>query len=159
MKLFSSAFQDGEKIPSLYTCHGKNINPPLIIENSPPQSKSLVLLMEDPDVPISLRQDRTWIHWIIYNIPPTTQCIPSNQKPPGVEGAGTKNHIGYQSPCPPDKEHRYFFKLYALDTLLPLSRGATLQQVKEKMEHHVIAEASLMGLYAPPEKGRVKESN
>jgi Raf kinase inhibitor-like YbhB/YbcL family protein len=146
MDLTSSAFEDGGKIPSVYTCDGKNINFPLEINNVPPEAKSLVLIMDDPDVPSFVRKDNLWVHWVVYNIPPTTKTIKENSKPPGIEGKGTdKPH--YQGPCPPDREHRYFIKLYAINTVLKLNPGATKEQVEAAIKGHILKEAQLMGRY------------
>ncbi|MDJ0702370.1 MAG: YbhB/YbcL family Raf kinase inhibitor-like protein [Leptolyngbyaceae cyanobacterium MO_188.B28] len=147
MELTSSAFQPGGDIPVKYTCDGKNINPPLTISNVPAAAKSLVLIMDDPDVPKRLRADGMWDHWIVFNIPPTLQVIQEGQAPKGTCGIGTSHNLSYYGPCPPDREHRYFFKLYALDTGLELATGATKQQVEASMSSHVLAKAELMGRY------------
>jgi hypothetical protein len=148
MKLTSSTFDHEGKIPSKYTCDGENINPPLTISNVPAQAKSLVLIMDDPDVPKRLRADGMWDHWIVFNIPPNLTEINEGEEPPGVHGIGTSNNLDYFGPCPPDREHRYFFKLYALDTELNLREKATKKQVEKAMEGHIQAKAQLMGRYA-----------
>ncbi|MFS8564314.1 MAG: YbhB/YbcL family Raf kinase inhibitor-like protein [Rhabdochlamydiaceae bacterium] len=147
MQLTSPAFKQGESIPSLYTCQGKDINPPLIISNVPKNAKALVLIMDDPDVPLSLRKDGMWVHWVIFNIPPETRNIEENTNSMGILGKGTRGDNRYQGPCPPDREHRYFFKLYALDSLLNLKVGATKEEVEQEMEGHVLAYSELMGKY------------
>lgn len=147
MKLTSSAFTNGGKIPSVYTCDGKNINPPLSLSDVPAQAKSLVLIMDDPDVPVSVRKDRMWVHWVVYDMPTTVKTIPENSTPPGTPGKNTGGKLGYDGPCPPDREHRYFFKLYALDTLLKLPSGATKEQVEKAMAGHILASTELMGRY------------
>ena len=147
MKLKSPAFEHGGKIPSTYTCDGKNFNFPLEIKNVPPETKALVLIMDDPDVPMSVRKDGLWVHWVIYNIPPTTTSIPENSKPPGIEGKGTEGKNHYQGPCPPDREHRYFIKLYAIDIVLKLNSGATKEEVESAMRGHVLEQTELMGRY------------
>jgi len=148
MKLSSPVFREGEKIPSLYTCEGKNINPPLEFEDVPRNAKTLVLIMDDPDVPKTLRADGMWDHWVLFNIPPSIRLIAEQTKnPPGVAGKTTSNTLAYIGPCPPDREHRYFFKLYALDTALELKVGATKAAVESSMEGHILAEAQLMGRY------------
>jgi Raf kinase inhibitor-like YbhB/YbcL family protein len=147
MKLTSKAFQQGGKIPSKYTCDGENVNPPLAISDLPSGSKSLALIMEDPDVPKNLRADGMWDHWIVFNIPPTVSEIKENQEPKGVHGQGTGGNTEYYGPCPPDREHRYFISLYALDTLLDLPEKASKHQVLQAMEGHILAQTELMGRY------------
>ncbi len=146
MHLFSTAFEQGATIPSKYTCDGDELSPPLRIEKVPEKAKSLVLLMEDPDVPPFVREDRLWIHWIIFNIPPHVREIAENVQPPGILGAGT-GRLGYQGPCPPDREHRYFFKLFAIDDLLALKEGATKGAIEEAMSGHILAQTEYMGRY------------
>lgn len=147
MKLTSSAFEHGARIPSQYTCDGPNINPPLKISDVPSGARSLVLIMDDPDVPKKLRQDGMWDHWIVYNIPPETREVPEGKEPKGTHGTGTGGNLDYYGPCPPDREHRYFFKLYALDTILDLKPKASKKMVEHAMAGHVLAAAELMGKY------------
>lgn len=147
MRLTSPAFKEGESIPSIYTCDGKNINPPLRISDTPPSAKTLVLIMDDPDVPESVRKDRMYVHWVVYNIPPATTEIKENATPPGILGTNTSGKCDYKGPCPPDREHRYFFKLYALDTKLDLPPGATKEEVLKAMDGHILAHTELMGKY------------
>ncbi len=147
MKLTSPAFSQGETIPSKYTCEGENNNPPLTISDVPTGSQSLTLIMDDPDVPAYIRPDKMYDHWVIYNIPPDTHKIQEMAKPPGIEGKNTEGNASYTGPCPPDREHRYFFKLYALDKKLDLPRGATKKQVEEAMQGHVITKTELIGRY------------
>jgi Raf kinase inhibitor-like YbhB/YbcL family protein len=147
MKLTSSAFSQGEKIPSIYTCDGDNINPPLEITGVPHDAKSLVLIMDDPDVPKNLREDGMWDHWVVFNIPPDTRIVEENSEPEGTPGTGTNGETGYFGPCPPDREHRYFFKLFALDTLLDLPEKSTKTAVENAMAGHVLFHAELMGRY------------
>ncbi len=150
MKLTSSAFTPNGKIPSKYTCDGNNLSPPLKIENVPANSQSLVLILDDPDIPDFVKQKfniDVWDHWIVFNIPPTTTEIPEGKNSFGVLGKNTSGKNAYGGPCPPDREHRYFFKLYALDTILTLSEGVTKKQVEEAMEGHIIAKAELVGRY------------
>lgn len=146
MKITSSAFSEGQKIPSKYTCDGINISPPLEIAGAPEEAKSLVLIMDDPDA--IKPANKIWDHWIVFNIPPTTKKIEEGKEPQGIHGKGTSNNLKYQGPCPPDAMHRYFFKLYALDTNLTLSEGVTKKQVEDAMKEHVITEARLMGTYS-----------
>jgi len=147
MRISSRSFKNGEKIPSKYTCDGNDVNPPLEFAEVPEQAKCLVLIMDDPDVPQYLRKDRMWVHWVVYNIPPQTKEIRENSIPPGIVGKGTSGDCDYMGPCPPDREHRYFFKLYALDQLLELPKGATKQEVEEAMQNHLLGSAQLMGTY------------
>lgn len=147
MKLKSSAFSQGGKIPSVYTCEGKNLNPPLEIEGVPAAAKSLVLLMDDPDVPVAVRSDQMWDHWVVYNLSPKTRLIEEGKGAPGVMGKTTGGTMDYQGPCPPDREHRYFFKLFALDALLDLPKGVTKKEVLHAMQGHILATAELMGRY------------
>ncbi|MBS0624080.1 MAG: YbhB/YbcL family Raf kinase inhibitor-like protein [Verrucomicrobia bacterium] len=147
MKLTSTAFEAGTSIPKKYTCQGEDISPPLEISQVPTQAKSLALIMDDPDVPQQVRMDRMWIHWVLFNLDPHIKQLPEDISGVGVLGQNTSGHHAYMGPCPPDREHRYFFKLYALDTLLKLSPGATKQELEKAMEGHVLAQATLMGRY------------
>lgn len=152
MKITSPAFSDNGIIPSRYTCEGANVSPPLEIKDVPSNAKSLVLIMDDPDVPTRVRMDRNWDHWIIFNMPVTTEQIPEAKSPAsGVHGKTTFGHNRYGGPCPPDREHRYFFKLYALNILLPLQEGATKKEIEKAMQGHIVAESQLIGRY---EKGK-----
>ncbi len=147
MLITSPVFKSGGLIPHEYTCDGSDINPELSISGVPTHSKSLVLIMDDPDVPESVRKDRMWVHWIVFNIPPNTSRIPKNSQPHGTPGMNTGNTLKYEGPCPPDREHRYYFKLYALDTLLDLPRGATKADVEKAMAGHILGQAELMGRF------------
>ena len=147
MRLVSSAFKHEGKIPFNYTCDGKGISPPLEIRQIPSGSKSLVLIMADPDVPRSIRADGMWDHWIVFNISPSTASIAEGEQPRGVAGKGTGGDLFYSGPCPPDREHRYFFKVYALDVLLDLKEGAKKAEVEQAMQGHILSEAALMGKY------------
>ena len=152
MKLTSFAFKDNGIIPSRYTCEGANISLPLEISGAPSQTKSLVLIMDDPDVPANIRPDRNWDHWIVFNMAPDTHQIPETAGPAsGAQGKTTFGHTRYGGPCPPDREHRYFLKLYALDIMLGLKEGATKKEIEKAMHGHIIDEAQLMGRY---EKGK-----
>jgi Raf kinase inhibitor-like YbhB/YbcL family protein len=148
MKLTSPSFKQGQKIPSKHTCDAQEISPELHISDVPSAAKTLVLIMDDPDVPASVRKEQMWDHWVVFNIPPHTTHIPENSQPPGIPGKNTDGGLNYQGPCPPDREHRYFFKLYALDTHLDLPAGSTKKQVEEAMRGHILAHTELMGLYA-----------
>lgn len=147
MRLTSSAFSEGKKIPTVYTCQGKNINPPLDIEGVPKNAESLVLIMDDPDVPAFVRPDQMYDHWVIFNIPPETRHLKENASPPGILGKSTNGKNAYVGPCPPDREHRYFFKLYALNKKLSLKEGASKKELEEAMKGHIIEETHLMGRY------------
>ncbi len=149
MKL-SSTFAHNGKIPSKYTCDGENINPALKIEQVPANAKSLVLIMDDPDIPNFVKEKyhiEVWDHWIVFNIPPSTTEVGEGASPPGVMGKNTSSKNTYGGPCPPDKEHRYFFKLYALDTTLNLPEGSTKKQVEEAIHGHILEKAELVGRY------------
>jgi len=143
MRITSSAFKNNSKIPSKYTCDGENINPPLEFSDIPKETKSLVLVADDPDAP-----SKTWVHWVLYSIPPSTAKIEENSAAKGIQGMTDFGKPGYGGPCPPSGTHRYFFKLYALDAILDVPSGLTKQQVLEKMRDHVIEEAELVGLYS-----------
>ncbi len=145
MNLTSTAFANSGTIPPKYTCDGANVNPPLTISNAPEGTKSLVLIMDDPDAVEPA--GKVWDHWIVWNIPPITREIPEGQEPKGVHGKGTGNNLQYKGPCPPDRVHRYFFKLYALNTGLQLPEGSTKTEVEKAMKGHILARAELMGRY------------
>lgn len=150
MKLTSSVFENNGKIPSKYTCDGENTSPPLEISEVPENAKSLVLLMDDPDIPDFVKQQNNievWDHWVVFNIPPTTTTLEEAATPPGIQGVNTGGNNAYGGPCPPDREHRYLFKLYALDTELDLPAGSTKAEVQQAMQNHIIEETKLIGLY------------
>ena len=151
MYIRSSAFKEGGIIPSLYTCEGKNINPPLDIHEIPEHTKSLTLIMDDPDVPLHIRSDQLFVHWIVFNIPPSTQKILAHSVPLGLQGKNSSGKNEYTGPCPPDREHRYFFKCYAIDCLLDLHAGATKQEIEAAIKGHILAACELIGRY---EKGK-----
>ncbi len=144
MKITSSAFQEGGNIPSKFSRDGENINPPLHIEGTPPNAKSLVLIVDDPDAPIGL-----FTHWLVWNIDPTTTEIAEKSRPNGaVEGTNDYPTVGYGGPQPPSGTHRYYFKVFALDKTLDLRAGAKRQELEKEMKGHVIAQAKLMGRYS-----------
>jgi Raf kinase inhibitor-like YbhB/YbcL family protein len=147
LTLTSPAFDHEDSIPPVYTCEGENINPPLQIFGVPGQAKALALIVEDPDVPLSLRPDGMFDHWIIFNLEPEDQLIPEDVGEIGVPGVNTRGELNYAGPCPPDREHRYFFRMYALDTPVDLLEGATKEELLEAMEGHIIEQAELMGTY------------
>ncbi len=149
MQITSPAFANQQVIPQKYTCDGENSNPALHFLDVPHEAKSLVLLMEDPDVPKELKSDGMFDHWVVYNIDPTVKEIAENATPPGEQGLNSAGKHAYSAPCPPDREHRYFFKLYALDTMLSFDNPTqvTKQMVEEKMKGHILDQAELVGLY------------
>lgn len=147
MQFTSPEFNNNSRIPSEYTCDGKDINPPLEISGVPQGAKSLVIIMDDPDVPKHLRADGMWDHWIKFNIPPTIIKIVAGEEPKGVSGLGTSGNLQYHGPCPPDREHRYFFKLYALDSNLSLSEGVIKKEVEKAIKGHILEQAVLVGVY------------
>lgn len=139
--LTSPAFRNGQSIPSRYTCDGEDISPPLQIANVPEGTKSLALIVDDPDAPRG-----TWTHWILFNIPPGTTTIPENSAP-GIQGVNDNEEIKYGGPCPPQGRHRYYFRLYALADTLSLSPGCTLNDFLKAIEGITIMHTELMGTY------------
>ena len=153
LTLASTAFEPNGLIPSKYTCDGDNTIPPLSIGGVPENAATLVLIMDDPDIPESVKQSRgieVFDHWVAFNIPPQTKAINEGEEPDAVLGNNGAGRKGYTGPCPPDREHRYFFKLYALDTTLTLPEGSTKAQVEAAMEGHILARAELIGRYERP---------
>lgn len=145
MKITSFAFEHNSKIPSKYTCDGENINPELRIEEVPENAKSLVLIVDDPDA----TRGSTWLHWTLWNINSQTKEIAENSVPEGaIEGKTDFGKPGWGGPCPPSGSHRYFFKLFALDEILDLSAGASLDELQKAMEGHILSQAELIGLYS-----------
>ncbi len=139
----SPAFGDNGPIPQKYTCEGSDVNPPLVIKNVPPEAKSLVLIVEDPDAPVG-----TWVHWVVWGINPRTAQIPENSVPRGaMQGINDFQRHEYGGPCPPSGTHRYFFILYALDTTPSLGPNAQKADLEKAIKGHVIAEGRLVGLY------------
>ena len=155
LTLTSPAFAGGSNIPAIHTCDGKDVSPPLAWSGIPPAAKSLVLILDDPDAPDPAAPKRTWVHWVLYNIPPSstglTQGITAHDLPSGTrEGVNDWQRTGYGGPCPPIGTHRYFHKLYALDTVLPDLGKPTKAAVEKAMQGHVIDKAELIGLYRHP---------
>lgn len=152
MTITSTAFGNNEPIPSFHTCDGSDISPPLQWTGIPPDARSLVLIVDDPDAPDPAAPQRTWVHWVLYNLPPDSSGIAQGAGTHALP-AGTKTGIndwrrtGYGGPCPPIGTHRYFHKLYALDTVLPDLHGPTKQQLEQAMQGHVIEKAELVGKY------------
>ena len=157
LSLTSPAFSGGGTIPSKFTCDGdRSVSPPLLISGVPEGAKSLALIMDDPDVPKILHADGVFDHWVLFNIPPETKEIPEGLPAQAGGSAGTVGANGagknaYTGPCPPPQyepsEHRYIFTLYALDTELPLTEGASKSEVLSAMQGHVISEVQLVGKY------------
>jgi hypothetical protein len=147
MEITSAAFVDGESIPSKHTCEGADSSPALSFRDVPADAVSLALIMDDPDVPNHIREDGVWDHWIVFNISPGTREVAEGQEPDGTPGTGTSGNNEYHGPCPPDGEHRYLFKLYALDTELELPHGSSKAEVEQALTGHIIARAELLGLY------------
>ena len=144
MKISSPAFADQEMIPERYTCDGEDISPPLSIENVPEGTKSLALLVEDPDAPSGL-----WVHWLVWNMPPATRKIGEDAVPQeAVLGKNDWHRNSYGGPCPPSGTHRYLFRLYALNTILDLAGSETKHQLQEAIEGHILEEATLTGTYS-----------
>lgn len=144
LTLTSSAFENNGIIPKKNTCDGDDKTPPLAISGVPDHTQSLAIIMDDPDAP-----GKVWDHWIVFNIPPDTTEITEGGEPEGVHGAGTSGNADYKGPCPPDAEHGYVFKLYALNTMLEIPEGATKEQVEQAMEGHILEQTELIGKYGP----------
>jgi Raf kinase inhibitor-like YbhB/YbcL family protein len=138
----SAEFEHNKPIPEKYTCDGDGVNPPLTVEGTPKQAKTLVLIMDDPDAPRG-----TFDHWVVWNIPSSTRVIAENSVP-GKEGLNGGGEVGYAPPCPPYGTHRYFFKLYALDVELKLNADARKRDVERAMQGHILAKGELVGLYS-----------
>jgi len=152
LKITSSAFADNAAIPAKYTCEGDDISPPLAWSGVPDGTKSLALIVDDPDAPDPKAPQRTWVHWVLYDLPPASSDLAEGAGA-GVLPAGAKAGLNdwkradYGGPCPPIGRHRYFFKLYALDTSLSGLNAPTKAQVEAAMRGHVLAEAQLVGTY------------
>lgn len=140
LKVTSEAFARETYMPSKYTCDGENVSPPLTIKNIPDGTKSVVVIVDDPDAPRG-----TWVHWVMWNIPPAEKI--KGNSTPGVVGTNDFGKQKYGGPCPPSGTHRYFFKVYALDDLLELKPSSTKRDVEQAMIGHIVAQAELIGLY------------
>ena len=150
MQLTSTAFTEGNMIPSRHGCDGDDLSPALAWSGAPAATKAYALIMDDPDAPVGL-----WVHWVLFNLAPDVAALPEGVPPDpapptgGLHGTNSWRRIGYGGPCPPSGTHRYFFKLYALDApLTSLSNSATARDVVAAMRGHILAEAQLMGRYA-----------
>lgn len=148
-QIMSSAFSPGGVIPEKYTCDGQDLSPPLQWADPPVGTRSLALISDDPDAPAG-----TWVHWVLFNLPAGTRSLPEAvpadaELPDGSRhGQNSWKRLGYGGPCPPSGTHRYFFKLYALDTILDIKSGTTKQQLLKAMEGHILGQTELMGLYS-----------
>lgn len=144
LEIISPVFRMGAAIPPQYTCAGQNVNPPLNIFNTPPKTLSLVLVVHDPDAP-----GGDYLHWLVWDIPPSTDSIAVNSVPIGaLQGVNGMGKSSYMGPCPPSGTHRYVFDLYALDKPLNLKSGVGLEQVQQAMDGHIIEQSSLNGTFA-----------
>lgn len=144
-ELGSPMIQQGGKIPEKYTCDGNDRSPPLVWKDAPSNTKSFVLIMEDPDAPAG-----TWDHWLLFNIPTQISQLEEDLRelPAGaLQGKNSWSTLKYGGPCPPDREHRYFFKLYALDKTLSLSAGSSKAEIEKAMQGHILGTAELIGKY------------
>lgn len=152
MNINSEAFDTGSLIPKIYTCDGSNISPPLSWSGLPAQAQSLVLIVDDPDAPDPAAPQRTWVHWVLYNIPVQSsglaEGISLQNLPTGTrQGTNDWQRTGYGGPCPPIGRHRYFHKLYALDIVLPDLKNPGKTQLERAMQGHIVGQAELIGLY------------
>ena len=152
LKLNSTAFSHNSEIPKRYTCDDADLSPPLSWSDLPAGTQSLALIVDDPDAPDPAAPKMTWVHWVLYNIPPTAtglaEGIKSKDLPAGTrEGMNDWKRTGYGGPCPPKGRHRYFHKLYALDVLLPDLGKATKVKLEEAMKGHILGQAELIGTY------------
>lgn len=149
MEITSTSFKEGGDIPKQYTCDGADISPPLAWNGYPAGTKSFAIICDDPDAPRG-----TWVHWVLYDLPPGASYLPERAPADKTlangarQGANDFGKIGYGGPCPPGGTHRYFFKVYALDTMLDLPPGATKPDVEKAMRTHVLAQGQLMGHYS-----------
>jgi Raf kinase inhibitor-like YbhB/YbcL family protein len=144
LKISSQAFGNNSAIPKKFTCDGEDINPLLKIENVPAGAKSLALIMDDPDAPGGM-----WVHWVVWNIDPGVSEIKEDSVPKGgVQGINDFRKHDYGGPCPPSGTHRYFFKLYALDTVLNIGTSSTKTDLEKAMKGHIISQAQIIGLYS-----------
>ena len=150
MELISTAFSQGGDIPSRYTCEGDDTAPPLQWRGVPDGTRSLALIVDDPDAPDPAHPQRTWVHWVLYDIPPSASGLSETGKPlpEGTrEGVNDWGRPGYGGPCPPIGRHRYFFKLYALDSMLSDQHAPKKAALEKAMQGHVLAQCELMGTY------------
>jgi Raf kinase inhibitor-like YbhB/YbcL family protein len=156
LKVTSSAFQQGGPIPAQYTCEGNDISPPLAWAGLPNNTKSVAMIVDDPDAPDPAKPQRVYVHWVVYNMPAQTTTLPENASKSGMPAGALqgKNDWGkaeYGGPCPPIGRHRYFFKLYALDTTLAL-KAATKADFEKAVKGHIVDSGELMGTYQKAKK-------
>jgi Raf kinase inhibitor-like YbhB/YbcL family protein len=152
MHLTITALTNDGSIPAKYTCQGADISPALSWTDAPPGTKSYVLIVDDPDAPDPAAPKMTWVHWVVYNIPPDVHSLPEGMSekllPSGtLSGLNDWKRAGYGGPCPPIGRHRYFFKLYALDAVLPDLQHPTKAVLEKKMQGHVLGTAEAVGTY------------
>jgi Raf kinase inhibitor-like YbhB/YbcL family protein len=152
LKLVSGAFEQGASIPKRHTCEGEDLSPPLAWSGVPAGTRSLALIVDDPDAPDPAAPKMTWVHWVLYNLPADTtrldQGIAPSALPAGtLQGKNDWKRTGYGGPCPPIGRHRYFHKLYALDAMLSDLKQPTKDQLLKAMQGHVLAQAELVGTY------------
>lgn len=153
MELSSGAFAPNGDIPARHTCEGGDQSPPLAWTGVPPGTKSLALIVDDPDAPDPAAPKMTWVHWVLYNLPPATSALAAGQSRPADLPLGTREGLndwqrtGYGGPCPPIGRHRYVHKLYALDSVLPVLHPATKAALEQAMQGHILARAELVGYY------------
>ncbi len=140
MNISSPEFKHNEYIPKKFTCQGEDVNPALKIEEVPAEAQSLALIVDDPDAPMD-----TWVHWVVFDIPVSGRI--EENSVPGKQGNNDFGRKDYGGPCPPSGTHRYFFKLYALDTMLGLQQNVTKKELEEAMEGHILDKSELIGLY------------
>ena len=144
LELTSDAFANGQSIPAKYTCTGRNISPALAWNETPSGTRSFALIMDDPDAPLG-----TWVHWVLFNIPAEARSLQENIDTSAMSvGKNSWGDLGYGGPCPPGGTHRYYFKLYALDSTLNLRPGATKEQMLQEMKGHILAQGELMGTFS-----------
>lgn len=155
LSLSSPAFAAGGGIPARFTCDGDDVSPALAWDGVPAGAKSLALIVDDPDAPDPNAPKRVWVHWVLYNLPPAAGGLPEGVEPAGLpagtrEGTNDWNKTGYGGPCPPIGRHRYFFKLYALDTVLPDLKEPTKADLLKAMDGHILEQVEVIGTYERP---------
>ena len=151
LELTSDAFVNGQSIPAKYACTGRNVSPALAWNEPPAATQSFALITDDPDAPMG-----TWVHWVLFNIPADARSLPEDLPSTGKNvdpkaifvGKNSSGNLSYDGPCPPSGTHRYYFKLYALDTTINLLPGASKEQVFKEMEGHILAQGELMGTFS-----------
>lgn len=152
LELISPAFEAGGSIPALHSCDDDDLSPELSWSGAPQGTRSFALIVDDPDAPDPKAPKMVYVHWVLYNIPASATALPEGAKPGNLpdgarEGKNDWKNVGYQGPCPPIGRHRYFFKLYALDTILPDLSEPTKAQLEGAMKGHIVEQTELMGTY------------